>query len=328
MVWILFVICIASITVSGSYLSRYGDAIADKNGLGGSWGGIILLATITSLPELVTGISSVTIANMPDIAVGDVLGSCVFNLGIIVVLDAIHRPTTLFSKASQGHILSAGFSVVLLGVVGGSLFLSSQFNYPEHHFVGIYTPVIILLYIAAVRTIFRYEKKRRLKFVALESDQYPSLTMRQVVVRYCAAAAVIVVAGSFLPFIGDEISRQMNWHHSFVGTLFIAFATSLPEIVVTVAALRLGALDMAIANLFGSNLFNILILALDDLLYVKGPLLSHVATSHGLSIMSAMLMTGLAMIGLLLRSTHRLANTTSWISVLLLMIQLVVLASR
>ena len=87
MVWLQFILCVVIITIAGIKLSQYGDAIADKTGLGGTWIGVILLATVTSLPELVTGISAVTYANAPDIAVGDVLGSCVFNLLIIVILN-------------------------------------------------------------------------------------------------------------------------------------------------------------------------------------------------------------------------------------------------
>ncbi|MGZ8160856.1 MAG: hypothetical protein ACXWT4_18925 [Methylobacter sp.] len=72
---------------SGYFLSLYGDVIAEKTGLGGTWVGIALLATVTSLPELVTGISAVTYVNVPNIALGDALGSCVFNLLLIVLLD-------------------------------------------------------------------------------------------------------------------------------------------------------------------------------------------------------------------------------------------------
>ncbi len=78
-VWMQFVVCLALIGWGGFKLSIHGDVIAEKTGMGGTWIGLILMASVTSLPELVTGISSVSIANAPDIAVGDVLGSCVFN---------------------------------------------------------------------------------------------------------------------------------------------------------------------------------------------------------------------------------------------------------
>ena len=89
--WLQFGVCAAVIGFAGAKLSRYGDVLANKTGLSGSWIGLILLSTVTSLPELITGISSVTVAEVPNIAAGDVLGSCVFKLMILVVLDFFHR---------------------------------------------------------------------------------------------------------------------------------------------------------------------------------------------------------------------------------------------
>ncbi|WP_455207421.1 sodium:calcium antiporter [Kaarinaea lacus] len=317
MVWFQFAVCVFIITVAGVRLSRYGDAIADKTGLGGTWIGVVLLATVTSLPELVTGVSSVVFADTPDIAAGDVLGSCVFNLVIIVILDSMYRPVSVYSKAGQGHILSAAFGVMLIGITGFNILLSSQGNNLHIAHVGLYTPVIMIFYFIAMRTVFRYEKTQMAKFAVLEEDQYPDLTLQQAVMRYVVAASLVVLAGSFLPFIGKEIAQQMGWYESFVGTLFIAFATSLPEVVVTIAALRLAAVDMAIGNLFGSNIFNICILAIDDLFYVKGPLLEHVSPTHAVSAFSAIMMTGVAIVGLFYRSQTRVLKMVGWVSIFL-----------
>jgi cation:H+ antiporter len=317
MVWVEFAACVVVIAFAGVRLSRYGDAIADKTGLGGTWVGVIMLASVTSLPELVTGVSSVTMANVPDIAVGDILGSCVFNLVIIVVLDTMHRQGSVYCRASQGHILSAAFGVVLVGFAGFSILLSSYGFEPSIAHVGIYTPIFIVLYLVAMRTVFRYEKSQVAKFAVLEEDQYPALSLRQVIIRYVAAALAVVVAGSFLPYIGEDMAIQMGWHESFVGTLFVAFATSLPEVVVTVAALKIGAVDMAIGNLFGSNLFNIAILAVDDLLYVTGPLFGNVSTMHAVSALSAVMMTGVAIVGLFYRSESRVFRLVGWTSIFL-----------
>ncbi len=124
--WLIFVEFAALalvIGVSGYFLSLYGDVIAEKTGLGGTWVGIAMLATVTSLPELVTGVSAVTYVNVPNIALGDALGSCVFNLLLIVLLDFLHRGASVYTRISQGHILSAGFGVVLRGFVAFNLVL-------------------------------------------------------------------------------------------------------------------------------------------------------------------------------------------------------------
>jgi len=317
MIWVEFFICILVIAVAGVSLSRYGDAIADKTGLGGTWIGVVLLATVTSLPELVTGVTSVTLADAPDIAVGDVLGSCVFNLSIIVILDFLYRKESVYSRASQGHILSASFGIMLIGIAGFNILLSSQGVALAIGHVGVYSPIILVFYGIMMRTVYRYESEQTEKFVTATQNQYPDLSKNQAIVRYLIAALFVFAAGSLLPFIGKNLAMEMGWYESFVGTLFIAFATSLPEVVVTVAAVRVGAVDMAIGGLFGSNLFNILILSIDDILYSKGPLLQYVSTTHAVSAFSAIMMTGVAIAGLFYHPKTRVLKLVGWASIFL-----------
>jgi len=317
-----FAVCTALILVAGTRLSREGAVIAEKTGLGRAWIGLVLLASVTSLPELVTGISSVTAVDAPDIALGDVMGSLVFNLAILFVLDALHPNESIFSKARQGHVLSAGFGVVLIGMTGFSMLLARKDGSLSFGHVGIYSPLLLLAYLLAMRALFLYERGVLPGPAGESATEYQDEPLRRAIANYALAAVVVVIAGSWLPFIGAELAEHYGWHKSFVGTLFVAAATSLPELVVTLAALRLGALDMAIANLLGSNLFNIAIIAVDDLFYLRGPLLSHVADTHVFSAFSAMTMTGAVIVGLLYRPKHRLLGVVGWIGLLLLAIYL------
>jgi cation:H+ antiporter len=318
LVWLEFGVCAALITLAGWRLSVYGDVIAEKTGLGGMWIGVVLLASVTSLPELATGVSAVAAADAPDIAVGNVLGACVLNLAYLVVLDLVHREESIYTRARQGHILSAGFGILLLGIVGFSLLLAQRVDGLSLGHVGVYSPVILALYLISMRVVFSYEQKQMAAYVEEAAERYPRLTLRQAIVRFALAALVVVGTGTWLPFVGEDIAALYGWNTSFVGALFIAAATSLPELAVTLSALRLGALDMAIGNLLGSNLFNLLILAVDDVFYRPGPLLSQVSATHAISVMSALTMTGAVIVGLLYRPPGRLFRTVGWISVLLL----------
>lgn len=321
-VWLAFAACALFIGLAGPELSRSGDIIADKTGLSGNWIGLILLGTVTSLPELVTGVSAVTVARVPDIAVGDVLGSCLFNLLILVALDFLHREMPVYRRTHQGHILSAGFAVVLIGFAGLNLVVAGQgTSYAIGH-VGLYTPIIIGLYLLAVRTVFSYERQHREAFVEEAAERYPGIDLSMAIRRFAIAAVVVVAAGIWLPFIGGDLAAAMGWRQTFVGSLFVAGATSLPELVVTIAALRFGALNMAIANLLGSNLFDILILAIDDVFYREGPLFSHVSPTHAFSAASAVIMTGLVIVSLLYRPVRRLFRTVGWTSLGLFVIYL------
>ena len=120
-VWFEFGVALVVIGVAGSRLARYGDTIGERTGLGGTWVGLMLVATVTSLPELVTGLSAVTLADEPDIGVGTLLGSCVFNLVIIVILDFLLRGESVYARVSQDHVLSATFGILMIGLVGFSL---------------------------------------------------------------------------------------------------------------------------------------------------------------------------------------------------------------
>ena len=305
LLWIGFIICTSAIVFAGTRLSKYGDIIAEKTGLGRTWIGVVLMASVTSLPELVTGISSVTYANVPDIAAGDVLGSCVFNMLILAVLDAIYRPMPISAKAHYGNVLSAGFGILLLGTVAVSLFLGTRV--PSIGWIGPYTLLIAIVYLIAMRMVYFYEKRRfshLVKEIAIEL-KYEEITMKSAVANFMINALIVVIAAVFLPTIGEGIAEVTGLGQTFVGNIFIAVSTSLPEVVVSVAAVKMDAVDLAIGNLFGSNVFNIFILALDDLFFIEGPVLSFVNSSHTVSALSAIIMTAIAIIGLTYRTEKK-----------------------
>jgi cation:H+ antiporter len=136
---------------------------------------------------------------------------------------------------------------------------------------------------------------------------------------YALNAVIVIAAAAYLPHVGEEIAKITGLGQTFVGSIFIAISTSLPEIVVTIAAARIGAVDLAVGNLFGSNLFNIVILALDDILYTKGPILSYVSENHVVTTISAIMMTAIAIIGLTYRASKK-PLLLAWDSIGILMV--------
>ena len=318
LVWLEFFLCLVLISVAGYRLALYGDIIGEKLKLSRSWIGVVMVASVTSLPELVTGVSSVTVAHAPDIAAGDVLGSCVFNLLLIVILDFLHRQQSVYTLANIGHAMSAGFGVILIGFVGMNILLAKSGMDLSIAHIGLYTPIILIIYALAMRTVFRYEQMQELPVVNMAELRYKHITLKLAAMNYGFASLVVVSAGIWLPFVGKELAETMGWSEGFVGTLFIAGVTSLPEAAVSISAVKLGALDMAMGNLFGSNLFNMAILAIDDVFYLPGPMLSGVSSSHAVTAMSAMMMSGIAIVGLFYRPQQRLFRTVGWISLFLL----------
>ena len=304
--WFLFILCAAVILVAGTQLSRYGDVIADMTGLGRTWIGVVLLASVTSLPELITGFSSTAIFRVPDIAMGDIAGSCMFNLLIIAMLDALHGPAPISARVHQGQVLSASFGVVLLGLVGLSIILGDML--PVIGWVSVSSVLFVAIYLLAMRVIFTYEQRRIIEeFVAEMATEtearHPSPV--RVYGLFTLNAVLIVGAALYLPGLAETLAEVTGLGQTFFGTLFVALSTSLPEVVVSIAALRIGAIDMAVGNIFGSNLFNVGILALDDLFYTPGSLLAAIETSHSIAVMAAMIMTAIAIVGLTYRSDSK-----------------------
>ena len=319
MLWAAFIICTAVILFTGSRLSRYGDIIAEKTGLGRAWIGVVLMASVTSLPELVTGISSVTFAGVPDIAVGDVLGSCVFNMLILAVLDATQRPVPISTKAHHGHVLSAGFGMLQLSIVSISLYFGNALL--PLGWIGLSSLLCTVIYFIAMKLIYAYEKRQLLTLAKeLKKEQrYKDISLRDALIRYGINAAAVVVAAVFLPIVGERIAAITGLGQTFVGNIFIALSTSLPEVVVSAAAVRMDAVDLAIGNLFGSNVFNMFILAVDDIFFTKGPVLAFADASHIISALSAIAMTTVAIIGLTYRAEKK-RHFLSWDSIAIVII--------
>jgi cation:H+ antiporter len=298
MVWLQFILCTAVIVYAGIKLAKYGDVIAEKTGLGRTWIGVVLLASVTSLPELITGVSSVAIFDLPNIAVGDVLGSCMFNILIIGLLDLGPRSEPITSQTHQGQVLTAGYGILLLGLVSLAMIVGT--GIPAIGWIGLYSVIFLMIYLGAMRMVFMYEKRRNILLAsdAEKESLYAEYSKQRVIVMYAIHALLIIGAASWLPHLGDQISEMTGLGNTFVGTIFIALSTSLPELVISFGAFRMGAIDLMFGNLFGSNLFNIGILAIDDLLYPKGPLLSNITENHLISANAAMIMTAIAVIGL------------------------------
>ena len=316
--WLKFAVCVVMIGVAGPALTRYSDAIARLTGLSRTWVGLVLLAAATSLPELSTGISAVTVADAPNIAVGDALGSCLFNLAMLVLLDVLSRDEPMYRRIDQGHVLTAAFGVILIGAAGAFLLLSRDGLDFRILDVNAYTVLIVAIYFVAMRAAFVHDRRTRpLPAVAAGGN---AISLRGAVLRYTIAASVIGIAGTWMPFVGQELATTMGWKTTFVGTLMVAGATSLPELAVTVSSFRLGAVDMAIGNLLGSNLFDILVIALDDLAYTRGSLLHAASPAHAITAFAAVIMSGIFIVAMLYKPETRLRGTIGWVSLSLLVV--------
>ena len=307
---------------AGFVLSRSADRLAELKGWGRGWVGLALLASVTSLPELASGISAVAFVNAPNLAVGNALGACVVNLVFLVIVDAVQRRQPIYREASTTHLLSAGFGVVMLGFEAMSLLVGRRA--PSLFDVGAYSPLLLGGCLLALRSVHAHERQALAAALpASGTSTAPAAQVQREWRHFGLAAVAVIAAGLWLPEAADRLAGELGLSRSFVGTILMALVTTLPEMAVTLSALRLGALDMAIGNLLGSSLFNVMILAIDDLFYAHGPLLAAADAVHAGTAVTAMVMSGLVIIGLVMRPQGRVLRVTSWISIALLSTYLV-----
>jgi cation:H+ antiporter len=297
-----FAFCGLIIVLSGSRLSHLGDALATRTGMGKAWFGLVLMASVTSMPELVTGISSIALVQSPDLAVGDVLGSCVFNLLILSILD-VFTQKPLFSLVRFSHVVSAIFGIVLLSIAGISIFMAQSIS--SFFWVSLSTLVIVGVYVGSVWGIYQFEAKQAEEPSKSEDFDQNHKPISNLVLHYLFHAVIVLIAASFLPVLGEKLAVETGLGNTLFGTLFLAGATSLPELVVSFAAIRMGSPDMAVGNLLGSNIFNMFILALDDVVYTHGSLFTAVSSHHLLSVFLTICMSSVVVLGLLFKPSRK-----------------------
>jgi len=308
-VWTVFFGLAAVIVYSGLKLSRYGDVIAEKTGLGRTWIGVILLALVTSLPEVATSCAA-AFMSLPDIVFGNVFGSNLFNLIIIGVLDLLSRGAPALSIASRNHLLTTSYGAMMMAL---TLLPMLLYNIPGLGFaplklfglVDLVSILIIALYIIGMRQVFRREQEdAREEDVEVLPKRYLTVAPGKAYLAFGFFAFLIIAAGIGMSYTADIIAGfrieafgiDKPIGHTLVGLILMAVATSLPELVVSIGAARLGAIDMAVGNVLGSNMFNMMIIGIADLFYSGGSLLNRPTVTGAAAVtgFASHMVTGLA----------------------------------
>lgn len=306
--WLQLLATAALILLASNFLAKSADVIALRTGLGRSFIGVVLLATATSLPELGTGVSAITLVDATDLAVGDVFGSNLFNLFIIGLLDIFWRNsgTPILSIVTTNSVFIGMLGILVITIT--VLAVYSHEHLPEGALTGWYVSpfTIILLVVFLVSMYLMYRVTRSGEQSEASAEDYESESLLRSSLVYLLAAAVIFGSAVWLARTGEGIAHAMNWEASFVGTQFLAFSTSLPELAASIAALRINAPELAITNVLGSNLFNMgFILTIDDLALVGSPLWSSISSIHVATAVFAIIMTCVILIGLMARNRRR-----------------------
>ena len=290
----LFLLAAVAIVISASFLAASADVIADKMGLGRLWVGSLLLAGATSLPELVTAVAA-AIGGSAELAAGNILGANMLNMSNLAILLALFGGREVFRQIAPQQTWVAGSAILLTAIA--TLFVASKVDFK---ILAVSIPAIAILVGYAV--ISRYLRKFSMEVEDLEEHEGSDHSLVWGWTVFSLAAAGVFVAGPALAISAESIADATGIGSSFVGVLGLALVTTLPELTTTFAAFRMKAYDLGIANIYGTNSFNIVALAAADLAYTDGSLYSFTGASTVIAGVFAVLLMGL---GLLQLATRR-----------------------
>jgi cation:H+ antiporter len=309
-----FLGCGAAVVVAGVVLARAADEIAEVTGIGRLWVGSVLLAAATSLPELTTGIAAVRLGAV-DLAVGDLFGSSMASMMVLAIIDLMPPRRHVLKHASTEHALAACLAITLTAAAGLLVFAQ-----PSATVLGIGpgSLLLLVLYLTGTRAVYR-----QIQTKAPGPDEEANATgriasLRKPIAGFAVATVVIVLVAPHFAAAAKEIAERSGLGMTFVGTWLVGVSTALPELVASVAAVRMGAFDLAVGNLFGSNALNIAILFALDVVWPGPTIYTALDPNHALSAMLGVILTSLGLAAVLYRAERRFAmiEPDSWIMVL------------
>lgn len=291
--WAIFFVSAVSVVGAGIAIGRVSGELGERLGLGRAWAGAVLLSFATTLPELVTTIT-VSLEGAYGLAWGGILGSVVFNLFILAVVD-LADPDPLYHRLSKNHLatglLGAGLLAILM--VGLSLGMAS-----DHKLITISPALLLLvpisifsLYALGQFVLFKISKQSFGKEMNVPT-RFSALSSRQLVIVYCVTAGVIVIAARSLGLVVDRLAIYYRLAATFAGATMLGIVTSLPEITNAIACSRQREYDLAVGNILGANALVITVLALAGAL-VGNRIFSSIPFQDSIS---AFVMAGLAVL--------------------------------
>ncbi|MDO6656883.1 sodium:calcium antiporter [Anaerobacillus sp. 1_MG-2023] len=271
---LLFILAAIATYFVATRLAMYGDAISEKTKTSSAFMGIIIGAAI-SLPELTSSVTAIVI-DSPDLAIGNLLGSNLFNLLALAVLDMVYRREQIMGQTDVGSKLYIYLVIVMTLIVVGGLSLTLPASI---YHIGYSSIILVLVYFAGVKWINKLTEEK-VKRRSRKNEKYGEFSYQKVLTMFILSAVGIMIVGTVLTLTADRIAESTGLGASFVGSFLVGASTSLPDAVSVATALKLKNYSMGITSLLGSNAFNIMLLSFTDAIYLKTNLFRHASMSN------------------------------------------------
>lgn len=308
----MFVLAVVVIGLAGTVLAAVADRLADKTGLGEAVFGAVFLGATTSLSGSVMSVASAAEGH-PQLAIGNAIGGIGVQTTFLAVADlTYHRANLEHAAASASNLMQAALLVVLLSLVlltvsGPEISLWS---------VNIATPFVVIAYLFGIRLVSQsshypmWSPRSTQDTVMDQPDTTPQASKGtgRLWVQFAILAVLVSACGWILSRAGVSIAAHTGLDETIVGTLFTAVSTSIPELVTAVAAVRRGALTLAVGDIIGGNIFDVLMFPMSDLAYREGSVYHAVSSVQTFWVALSILLTGILLMGLLRRERYGVAN--------------------
>lgn len=256
---LLYVLAAGTLVFVSIKLSDYLNIIDQKSNISGAFLGGIVLAMVTSLPELFSSLTATVFVKNNSYVLGNVLGSNIFNMLIFALIFFIFFRSMVEKKVSKFFLISMGFTGALYVLVGIGGLVFSQLGW----LIGYFNPISILVVAVYVISIL---KTPTIEEAEEEEEINENITLKKAIVLFVIFAVVLIGASIFTTYLTDAISEKFNLGASFGGALFLGVATSLPELTSTINLCKKKNFQAAYSDLIGSCIFNFLILSIGDAL--------------------------------------------------------------
>ena len=319
----------------GIKMTKCARDLAHHTGLGEAFMGALFIGASTSLSGITTSVSAAA-AGQAELAVSNALGGIAAQTTFLAVADIVYRRANLeHAAAAAENLFMTALLLTLLGIHALALAV------PQVSVLGVHPASLVLLlgYIFGVRLLAHTHEMpmwlpRRTGDTPTEPALPKPLQRRQQLLhqwlRFAAYGVAVAGAGWVLAQLAVPLAERTGWTQSIVGGVFTAVATSIPELVVAVTAVRMGALNLAIGDIIGGNAFDTLFIAASDVAYREGSIYSVLSNDEYFWLANSIIMTSVLLMGLIYRERHGPGNI-GLESVLLLLLYfggIAVLASR
>ena len=292
---------------AGTRMTERLDAIAGRTGMDRAFVGMLLLGGATSLPEI-AAVSTAAATGNAALATNNLLGSVAFNVMLIAVADAVIGRKALTSVVpSATTLLQGALCAVVLALTAVAVLTGDVAVWG----VGLWPAVLFVVCVGAFRLAAGYRERSPWTATSGETSSSESapaedtdgdVSLKRLVAWAALAAGVILIAGLVLSQSADAIAEATGLGAGIVGLVLVAFATSLPEASSITAAVRRKRYEMALGDVFGTNILTIGLIFVADLFYRDGSVLAQAGRFEALAALLGLLLTGIFLIGLLERS--------------------------